>query len=370
MSSSTNPQEQGSQIEGSDDPHLTIGVEIEGLIPFPNETLHKDTFVINENDLTETTKRALVIIAEDIQPDTSSDTSSDTSIKIKKVDCEHAVGENHVKEDKAEGELLGERGKDNIYQFYKDAWTMCVDESVMNLGHPGVGAVEIRSKVYRDRDKLREHIKRILFILTDKYGFMVKGGKDDRRPGVHVHIGNTNSGGNTLNGGFEILHVRRLLTLVWIYEPAIMALHATWKGNYIRYGSLLRLHTHFARLLGIELPPSYELSTRWRCSESDFEFDAESEEGKLFLKDYEDNIPKRCQPGDEKGRETQDEYNSKLVVKWIWAAKSIDLLALGSASQFGERRSALNICKLCLVGNSSHLYHKIHLINTNTNYKL
>lgn len=258
---------------------------------------------------------------------------SKTGIRIRKVYHEHAISGDDI----SDGKLLGRRDENYIYEIYLE-WAICMDGSgawyplsdkrPCPIGPPEYAwlPVEIKTRVYFDLDELNKDLRIILGNIIKNYRVSVKVGQGDSRAGVHVHIGNPNP------GGFTLIHAKRLMTLVWIYEPAIMCLHATWKSNYIRFASLLRKHSHLAGLVRPPLSPPFYDPRFEGPKESSFDLNHGS-----LTNDYKADIPLLATP---------PTRIDKKAIDLIWGAKDMDSLAMLSASQFGERRPALSIREL------------------------
>ena len=240
---------------------------------------------------------------------------------------EHPIALDNASNGKTDqGRTVGARTPKGYYKVY-EKWALCFDGSGAWYGgkeyrKPPVSPknyvwfpLELKAPVHNNMGELHAELATIIKVIRDRYRVSIKCGRDSSRTSVHVHVGSTEA--------FELGTMKRLLTLMWVYEPVIMSLHASWKSNHVRYSSLLRTHSHLARLLGERLPdPPYVQSKRDKFALHEFILDPQLE--KLY---------QACiQAGD-------DEVSLRI----IWGARDMEHLAWLAASQFGERRSALSL---------------------------
>lgn len=396
MSSSTNPQEQGSQIGGSDDPQLTVGLELEGHFAAlidgkddPNPALPKNMLSVKSEKLSEQehikeAKRFLGIIVKNVG-------GPKTGINIRKVDEEHPVkdppdnktpgekvDEEHPVKNPPHNKTTGEGStlgplENGIYAVYK-RWAAAFDASgkwYKYLGEypkewlPPLGSggrytwfsLEFKSRVYYSRElsTLRIDLENFCRELVNRFRVSIKCGRGDARPSAHVHVGypNPNQGPDSDSALdlFTDIHIKRLMTLVWINEPAIMALHATAREDHIRYGSLLREHSHLAYFIGRILSPAspaYDRTTRAeRIDETCRNLAHNLSVDETLRTDFEANIPPLPKPqSSSKGPEDIDALITG--VKIAWGAKNRDQLAAIASSQSGERRPGFSLRELFL----------------------
>lgn len=248
------------------------------------------------------------------------------------------------------GEFLGERGRYGAYKIYLSKWAIFIDESgdwygpeakrPLPMGPDAYGwyAIEIRTEVYSELDLLSNALGEFCPEFTNNYRVSVKCGRGDARTAVHVHIGNPNG------DGFTMVQAKRLITLMWIYELAIMRLHAPYKSNHIRYCSLLRKHSFLAGWVdgGAPVPPN-EPPEDPQISQADYEIDPEK-----FKKGLNAHLEREIKP-----EEVLDVFNANIpselrldkALRFIWYAARMDLLVGLTASLFGRRRPGCSLCK-------------------------
>lgn len=363
MSSSTDAQESNTQNQ---DPQwhtttrqqLTVGIEVEGAIivafnnnDVPNENLQPTNLdpdpiklnVANKKEITELegkVYRNIQLIVKNIRPFLK-------GFELVPLRYEHAGAGTGPLDT---GKHLGRLGRDNIWELYLKNWGFTIDgsglENSFKMEKIRLDPFEITSNVYKDEhlDKLYKHLAQLLYILAKKYRVTVKGGKGDKRPDVHIHIGNP--------GTFELKQLKRVVTLFWIYEPAIMSLHASWRSDYIRYGSLLRKHTFLALFANTKVPVPHDPKKQGTLTANGFKFDLSTEDGLKAQAEFNANIPTLLREQDEdkgsnqkKNLKDDETPKEKEALGYIWAAADNDYLAGLTASRFGLRRPALSFCK-------------------------
>ena len=268
------------------------------------------------------------------------------NINIQRVDVEHPLPNKPEDSPGTNGGKTAGSLLTNGYEVYQE-WTVCFNESGYAYSpenkKPRPTApeeyvwfpLEFKSPVRNDFDTLRRELSQITTAIRQSFRVSVKCGRGDGRTGMHVHVGirkkltelqKEPAEATEPPVEFELSTMKRLLTLAWLYEPAIMSLHASWKSDYPRYCSLLRQHSHLAGLHGIRLNPSNY---------------PPSENKKLKLEDFTEVAAMEAQRKENVGGDRDQDP----ALKIIWAARNMEHLAWLAASQFGERRPALSLRK-------------------------
>ncbi|KAI1494796.1 hypothetical protein F5X96DRAFT_693210 [Biscogniauxia mediterranea] len=168
---------------------------------------------------------------------------------------------------------------------------------------------------YRRRDfkSAEEDLMAICKILRSKYMISVNAGKDSHigssRCGIHIHWG--------LSGQqYKLLHVKRLLTLMWMTEDDLMGLHATW-----------RQQTNMALYKADALP-------RWL---DDVDLGAPAS----WRDEMELNVPRPIW-------ESLHQNNPK--IQWLWRTEEVEDLAKLIGEGNMSRKAAIAITELLPAG--------------------
>ncbi|KAI2630630.1 hypothetical protein GGR54DRAFT_162438 [Hypoxylon sp. NC1633] len=186
-------------------------------------------------------------------------------------------------------------------------------------GHFWLG-FEFVSKVYRYRDfeSAKLDLDTICSALREHYIASINVGRDSAfgssRCATHIHWG--------LSGRpYELLTVKRVLTLMWVVEEMLMDLHATWRRDAKKYAALLQKGTNMATDNFSELP----------CWIKDPGRDD------MWDREMEQNVPPRIHTSLHRGRPK---------VQWLWRAESVNDLAMlvGEASR--SRRASVAVTEL------------------------
>ncbi|KAI0383001.1 hypothetical protein F5Y04DRAFT_287587 [Hypomontagnella monticulosa] len=178
---------------------------------------------------------------------------------------------------------------------------------------------ELVSKVYqfRDFESSKLDLESICRVLRGDYLVSINAGKDSKsrssRCGVHVHWG--------LSGGeYDLLAVKRVLTLMWVGEETLMDLHATWRKDAGKYAALLRKGTNMATDNTPRLP-------NWVNDLG---------QGN-WIDEMVQNVPSEIW-------ETPHHDGSK--VQWLWRAKTVGDLAMLIGEVNKSRRASVGIMEL------------------------
>ena len=259
---------------------------------------------------------------------------NETGIEIKASKYEHPV-EGEVTPDgiATEGKFVGRLKDKGYYEVYEN-WTLCFDASGAwyagsEKRKPPVAPdnyvwfpLDLKARADGNIEEIHDELSRIIRAVRAKYRVSVKCSQSESRTNVHVHVGSGSK------NGFDLKILKRLLTLTWIYEPAIVSLHAEWRQKDVRYVSLLHRHSHLASLLD-------------RNRKLDTTFYKASDRRKLGLEEFSSKF-------DLEGfyqMYIQSGGDPKEWLRIIWGARDVEYLAWLAASQFGERRPALSLRK-------------------------
>ncbi|KAI0025009.1 hypothetical protein F4780DRAFT_489712 [Xylariomycetidae sp. FL0641] len=222
--------------------------------------------------------------------------------------------------------------RNNCYEFYTT--TTIVPEDTMIWTDPDIPrklvrpdapagyfwlGFEVVSKVYpaAERTAAEGDIGIISRALRENYLVSLNAGKDSpagsSRCAVHVHWG---LGGRP----YRLLAIRRLLTLLWVAEGELMALHATWRQSAPKYAALLRRGTNMGTAGNARALP------RW-APDADLGTGPWSEE-------MERNVPASV-------REALHDGRAK--ARWLWRAESAQELAMLVGDAQRSRKAAVGI---------------------------
>ncbi|KAI1505458.1 hypothetical protein F5X99DRAFT_429696 [Biscogniauxia marginata] len=181
---------------------------------------------------------------------------------------------------------------------------------------------EIVSRAYQYRDfaSAEEDLATICKTLRSKYIISVNAGResetDSSRCATHVHWG--------LSGQpYELLHIKRLLTLLWVAEEELMGLHATCRQSMSKYAALLRKQTNMAMDKTGALPGWFNnidtgTSASWR-------------------EEMEMHVPRLV---------WESLHRGKPKVQWLWRADGVEDLARLVGESKASRKAAVGITEL------------------------
>ncbi|KAI0146072.1 hypothetical protein F4776DRAFT_660940 [Hypoxylon sp. NC0597] len=152
--------------------------------------------------------------------------------------------------------------------------------------------------------------------LRTEFLVSINAGKESKaassRCGTHIHWG--------LSGTeYDLLTVKRVLTLMWVAEETLMDLHATWRQN-AKYNALLQQGTNIATVNISKLPS-------WITNLS---------KGK-WTHDMEQNVPSRVQGS---------LHCNKPKIHWLWRAETMNDLAMLVGEAKKSRRASVAITEL------------------------
>ncbi|KAI2618648.1 hypothetical protein GGS26DRAFT_595743 [Hypomontagnella submonticulosa] len=178
---------------------------------------------------------------------------------------------------------------------------------------------ELVSKAYqfRDLESSRSDLESICRVLRGNYLVSINAGRDSTsrsgRCGTHVHWG--------LSGReYDLLTVKRVLTLMWVVEERLMELHATWRKDAGKYAALLQKGTNMAADDTTKLP-------NWvgNLGKGD------------WMNEMEQNVPSEI---------WGTPYDNRLKVKWLWRAGTVGDLAMLVGEANKSRRASVGIMEL------------------------
>ncbi|KAI1212397.1 uncharacterized protein F4807DRAFT_457893 [Annulohypoxylon truncatum] len=185
-------------------------------------------------------------------------------------------------------------------------------------GHFWLG-FEFVSKVfrYRDFEPMKLELETVCKTLRAKYSVSINAGKDSvhgsSRCSVHVHWG--------ISGKeYNLLTVKRVLTLMWVTEDSLMDLHATWRGDARKYAALLQHGTNMAVDNTSKLPDWIDNLDNgdWRH-------------------EMEQNVPTEVR---------NSLHMNKAKIQWIWRAETVDDLVMLVGEVKKSRRASVAITEL------------------------
>ncbi|KAI1389941.1 uncharacterized protein F4822DRAFT_443001 [Hypoxylon trugodes] len=153
---------------------------------------------------------------------------------------------------------------DGHFEVY-EKWTVCKDESgcwyrgsdgslFQEAKLPPVGpqryswfSIEIKSKVYEELSALEDGLKKVCERIRSRFLVSVNCGRKHNMSSVHVHVGRTGYW-NPNYEPFNLVSAKKAATIMYLLEPALMEMHASWKSKNYRYAALLRGYTHLGEL--------------------------------------------------------------------------------------------------------------------------
>ncbi|OTA66511.1 hypothetical protein K449DRAFT_402585 [Hypoxylon sp. EC38] len=178
---------------------------------------------------------------------------------------------------------------------------------------------EFVSKTYRYQELEFSKSDLEITCKTLRAGFLVSinAGKESKdassRCGTHIHWG--------LSGTeYDLLTVKRVLTLMWVVEETLMDIHATWRQNAKKYDALLQQGTNIATDNISKLPS-------WT---------ADLNKGE-WTHDMEQNVPPTVQGS---------LHCNKPKIQWLWRAETMNDLAMLIGEAKKSRRASVGITEL------------------------
>ncbi|KAI1645343.1 uncharacterized protein F4817DRAFT_343683 [Daldinia loculata] len=185
-------------------------------------------------------------------------------------------------------------------------------------GHFWLG-FEFVSKAYRyhDFDIMKSDFDSTCRTLRANYLVSVNAGKDSgpasSRCGTHIHWG--------LSGAeYDLITVKRILTLMWVVEENLMGLHASWRQLANKYAALLQTGTNMATDNAPKLPSWIE------------------DLGKgIWVYEMEQNVPPSVR---------ESLHRDKPKVQWLWRAETVEDLAMLVGEPNKSRRASIGLMEL------------------------
>ncbi|KAI1104198.1 hypothetical protein F4804DRAFT_201608 [Jackrogersella minutella] len=178
---------------------------------------------------------------------------------------------------------------------------------------------EFVSKAYRypDLESMKSELKIICRTLRANYSVSINAGRDSihgsSRCGVHVHWG--------LSGSeYNLLTVKRVITLMWVAEEMLMTLHATWRRDARKYAALLQQGTNMAIDNVSKLPSWIDHLGKGSWSH-----------------EMQQNVPTTVQGS---------LHQNKPKAQWIWRAETMDDLVMLVGEAVKSRKASLAITEL------------------------
>ncbi|KAI0851065.1 hypothetical protein F5Y00DRAFT_25799 [Daldinia vernicosa] len=185
-------------------------------------------------------------------------------------------------------------------------------------GHFWLG-FEFVSKAYRyhDFDVMKSDFDSICRILRANYLVSVNAGKDSgsasSRCGTHIHWG--------LSGvEYDLITIKRILTLMWVVEERLMELHASWRQLANKYAALLQTGTNMAADNTPKLPSWID-----DLGMGD------------WVHEMEQNVPPSVR---------ESLHRNKPKVQWIWRAETVEELAMLVGEPNKSRRASIGLMEL------------------------
>ncbi|KAI2778935.1 hypothetical protein F4815DRAFT_218516 [Daldinia loculata] len=185
-------------------------------------------------------------------------------------------------------------------------------------GHFWLG-FEFVSKAYRyhDFDIMKSDFDSTCRTLRANYLVSVNAGKDSgsasSRCGTHIHWG--------LSGAeYDLITVKRILTLMWVVEENLMGLHASWRQLANKYAALLQTGTNMATDNAPKLPSWID------------------DLGKgIWVYEMEQNVPPSVR---------ESLHRDKPKVQWLWRAETVEDLAMLVGEPNKSRRASIGLMEL------------------------
>ncbi|KAI0115247.1 hypothetical protein F4814DRAFT_460023 [Daldinia grandis] len=185
-------------------------------------------------------------------------------------------------------------------------------------GHFWLG-FEFVSKAYRyhDFNIMKSDFDRTCRTLRTNYLVSVNAGKDSgsasSRCGTHTHWG--------LSGvEYDLITIKRILTLMWVVEEKLMRLHASWRQLANKYAALLQTGTNMGTDNAPKLPS-------W--------IDDLGKGG--WVHEMEQNVPPSVR---------EPLHQNKPKVQWLWRAETVEDLAMLVGEPNKSRRASIGLMEL------------------------
>ncbi|KAI1094455.1 hypothetical protein F5B19DRAFT_499792 [Rostrohypoxylon terebratum] len=181
--------------------------------------------------------------------------------------------------------------------------------------------------------------------LLSNYSVSINAGKDSihgsSRCSVHVHRGMSGK-------EYDLLTVKRVLTLMWVIEDRLMDLHAAWRRDARKYAALLQHGTNIAADNTTKLPD-------WagNLSKGDWSRVMEQNVPAEGLSNFPGKV-RRSQLNTIEFRHMQGSLNPTLIAAWIEVIASIMRQCIDMSAQ--EFIGLLKVVSTCVSGNNSTIY--------------
>ncbi|KAI1376735.1 hypothetical protein F4677DRAFT_71985 [Hypoxylon crocopeplum] len=203
-------------------------------------------------------------------------------------------------------------------------------------GHFWLG-FEFVSKVYRHRDfeSTKSDLEVTCRVLRATYLTSVNAGIDSAsassRCATHIHWG--------LSGvEYDLVTVKRVLTLMWVVEETLMDLHAAWRRDAGKYAALLQKGTNMATDNTPKLPGWVD-----DLGKGD------------WLYEMEQNVPLDVH---------SSLHRNRPKIQWLWRAETVNDLAMLVGEANKSRRASVGITELLPA--ASHFAGKVRRSQLNT----
>ncbi|KAI1484077.1 hypothetical protein F4774DRAFT_8810 [Daldinia eschscholtzii] len=185
-------------------------------------------------------------------------------------------------------------------------------------GHFWLG-FEFVGKAYRfrDFDTMKSDFDSICRTFRSNYLVSVNSGKDSgsasSQCSTHIHWG--------LSGvEYDLVTIKRILTLMWIAEDKLMELHASWRKHANKYAALLQTGTNMGTGNDSRLPS-------WINDPG---------KGNWFY-EMEQNAPPNV---------WESLHQDKPKVQWLWRAETVEELAMLVGEPKKSRRASIGLMEL------------------------
>ncbi|KAI5860020.1 hypothetical protein GGS23DRAFT_259063 [Durotheca rogersii] len=170
---------------------------------------------------------------------------------------------------------------------------------------------------YRDFDIAKSDLDTVCKVLRANYAVSINVGKDtaDRssRCATHVHWG--------ISGAeYDLVTVKRILTLMWVAEEKLMRLHATWRQDATKYAALLQKGTNMATACPLTCPD-------WTNKPGTGN----------WVREMDQNVPPKVQ---------RSLHREQPKIRWLWRAETVSDLASLVGEVTKLRRASVAITEL------------------------
>lgn len=194
--------------------------------------------------------------------------------------------------------------------------------------------------MYKDLDFFERDLQKVCDRIRNRFPVSINCGRKYSRSSTHVHVGRSGKWDpDDEDLPFDLLEAKKMATAMYMLEPSLMTLHASWKQNYHRYAARLRGYTNLEGFCEQERAPEVD----WKAELAGLgPFDpSPGPENEAFTrKDFRLDDRQR-QLMESYSPTTESPYVAALGM--IWGADDMTQLAWLLSCREGARRGAFSL---------------------------